>query len=128
MADDHLLRHELSCGELTERLLSTLIPEPLNDDLRQELHEEATEDDPGMIHAEEEQEEEEEEEGGRTVAALASAVPDHVVDFEDRLKRELQYVGLLDMDIEDDDDEVRRVQNETYSLIKRAFLVGMARA
>ncbi|ORY92105.1 histone acetyltransferases subunit 3-domain-containing protein [Syncephalastrum racemosum] len=108
IADDHLLRSELSCGELTERLLSTLIPEHLNDDLRQELHEEASEDDPGMIHAEEEQEEEEqgEEEGGRTVAALTSAVPDHVAGFEDRLKRELQYVGLLDIDMDDEDDEM----------------------
>lgn len=92
ITDDYLLTDDLSCGSLTERLLSSLVLEDLVD--------------VNEIKAMASEEEEEEEDpmdtdsvssysGGRTITELAPDPPEDIVDFEERLKRELRYAGLF---------------------------------
>ncbi|KAI8079026.1 uncharacterized protein B0P05DRAFT_470477 [Gilbertella persicaria] len=73
ITEDQLFKQDVSCGLLTERLLSSLVRDYSN-----------------MEHDIDEEEEEEESE---------DVVYDtHIVDFEDRLKRELHYAGLFTED------------------------------
>lgn len=93
ITDDYLLTDDLSCGSLTERLLSSLVLEDLVDvsDIR------------AMAGSEDEDEEDDPMDtdsvssysGGRTITELAPDPPEDIVDFEERLKRELRYAGLF---------------------------------
>jgi hypothetical protein len=71
-------------GSLTERLLSSLVAEELIDPTEMSVKEE-----------ENEEEEEEESIEGKTVLELSSDPTDEIVDFEERLRRELRYAGLF---------------------------------
>lgn len=94
LTDDYLLTDDLSCGSLTERLLSSLVLEDLVD----------VSDIKAMAAASEEEDEEDDPmdtdsvssySGGRTITELAPDPPEDIVDFEERLKRELRYAGLF---------------------------------
>ncbi|KAI9323781.1 histone acetyltransferases subunit 3-domain-containing protein [Dichotomocladium elegans] len=124
--DDFLLTNDLSCGSLAERLLSSLVIEELVD--AEELR---------MIAKEED---EENEEGdpmdldasstssfpGRTITELTSEQPEEIVEFEERLKRELRYAGLfgdddIDWNAREDDEicaELRRLGRELEEQVK----------
>ncbi|KAI7859667.1 histone acetyltransferases subunit 3-domain-containing protein [Circinella umbellata] len=125
LTDDYLMTEDLSCGGLTERLLSTLVIEDMVD--LTELKNLALLDDStaeGTIREEEEDDMDLDSvtssEGGRTVVELSNNPTEEIVDFEERLKRELRYAGLFgDEDIawnarEDDDicAELRRLGRE----------------
>ncbi|KAI8878796.1 hypothetical protein K501DRAFT_194985 [Backusella circina FSU 941] len=80
--DGFLLQDDVTCGSLTERLLSSLVMEDIIDPVK-------TEQDETM---------EEPDEDGQTIAEMASDASDEIVNFEERLKRELQYAGLFGED------------------------------
>jgi hypothetical protein len=98
LTDQQLLKDDISCGTLTERLISSLVQENLLD---------------GEPSGQEDREEEEEEEenddddyeqddsvidkkyNAKTVVQMATDPVDEVVGFEERLKRELRYAGLF---------------------------------
>ncbi|KAI8986482.1 histone acetyltransferases subunit 3-domain-containing protein [Pilobolus umbonatus] len=86
ITDDQLLEDDLTCGGLTERLLSSLVMEDI-------------------IDSSEMQQEDEGEEQPRTAITA-----DVIVSFEERLRRELRYAGLFgDEDIDwnaNEDDEI----------------------
>ncbi|KAI7861651.1 histone acetyltransferases subunit 3-domain-containing protein [Spinellus fusiger] len=98
ITDDHLHTQDLSCGSLTERLLSSLIREEIVDcvyDLQD------NDEDPlvGL-----------DLQSGKTVLEMSPYPPPDIVHFEERLRRELRYAGLLgDEDIHwntREDDEI----------------------
>ncbi|KAI9031030.1 histone acetyltransferases subunit 3-domain-containing protein [Phycomyces nitens] len=101
LTDDHLSTQDLSCGSLTERLLSSLIREDIVDASEAHFQQEA-DDDFGV--------EREMELGGKTVLEILPYPPPEIVDFEERLRRELRYAGLLGEDDVDwntrEDDEI----------------------
>ncbi|CEG72147.1 hypothetical protein RMATCC62417_07755 [Rhizopus microsporus] len=94
ITEDHLLKEDISCGALTERLLSSLIPDKESN----ETDEDNDEDDDDYLHQ------------GQLDAN----------DFEDRLMTELRYVGLfadddVDWNAKEDDEicaELRAVAKE----------------
>ncbi|KAI8380673.1 histone acetyltransferases subunit 3-domain-containing protein [Blakeslea trispora] len=111
LADRQLFRQDASCGLLTERVLSSLVKEPtstINDE--EEDQEDQEEDDEGEDEEEEEEEDDEEEENHASDKA----------EFEERLKQELHYIGLLteediEWDFKEDDEicaELRMVARE----------------
>jgi hypothetical protein len=69
ITEDQLLKEEVSCGALTERLLSSLIPDKDNDIVAEDQDEECD-----RLDFQEEL---------------------NVGDFEERLMTELRYVGLF---------------------------------
>lgn len=110
LTDDHLMTEELSGGTLTERLLSSLVAEDLGvseSDL--ESYVSSSHDNENDIN--EVNERNNNNSGGRTVVELSSKPPSEIVDFEERLKRELRYAGLFG------DDDVIIVINCYYYLI-----------
>lgn len=92
ITDDYLLTDDLSCGSLTERLLSSLVLEDLVDvnEIKAMASEEEEEDDDPM-----DTDSVSSYSGGRTITELAPDPPEDIVDFEERLKRELRYAGLF---------------------------------
>ncbi|CAO3658335.1 unnamed protein product [Rhizopus stolonifer] len=94
ITDDQLMKEEMSCGALTERLLSSLIPDKHDNDLVDDQEEE-------YDHF---------------------SFPDqlNVNEFEERLMTELRYVGLfteddLEWDAKEDDEicaELRAISKE----------------
>ncbi|ORX58751.1 hypothetical protein DM01DRAFT_1333370 [Hesseltinella vesiculosa] len=117
LTDDYLMTDDISSGTLAERLLSSLVAEDVGvtgDDLASYVaasHDDLAPDpeDVDMPQA-----------GGRTVVELSSQPPDAVVDFEERLKRELRYAGLfaddeVEWNAKEDDEicaELRRLGRE----------------
>ena len=99
LTDDYLMMEDLSCGGLTERLLSTLVIEDMVD--LTELKNLALLDDSSGEGTREEEEDDMDldsvssSEGGRTVVELSNNPTEEIVDFEERLKRELRYAGLF---------------------------------
>lgn len=90
LTDQQLLKDDIGCGTLTERLISSLVQENL-------LHGE-----PSEQTKEEEEEEEEEDDividkkyNAKTVVQMSTDPADEIVGFEERLKRELRYAGLF---------------------------------
>lgn len=81
--DSFLLQDDVTCGSLTERLLSSLVMEDIIDPVKKEQD----------VIMEEPQSPE-----GQTIAEMASDPSDEIVNFEERLKRELQYAGLFGED------------------------------
>ncbi|KAI7880414.1 hypothetical protein K492DRAFT_147147 [Lichtheimia hyalospora FSU 10163] len=117
MTDDYLLTDDLSCGSLTERLLSSLVLEDLVDvsEIKAMASEEEEEDDDPM-----DTDSVSSYSGGRTITELAPGPPDDIIDFEERLKRELRYAGLftdddIDWNAREDDEicaELRKLGRE----------------
>lgn len=94
ITDDYLLTDDLSCGSLTERLLSSLVLEDLVDvneikAMASEEDDDDDDDDPMDTDSVSSYS------GGRTITELAPDPPEDIVDFEERLKRELRYAGLF---------------------------------
>ncbi|KAI8100175.1 histone acetyltransferases subunit 3-domain-containing protein [Halteromyces radiatus] len=133
LTDDYLLTEDLTCGTLTERLLSSLVTEDVGVDAADiesyiasshddgtkgiDLHgigggddDDGNDDDDDYTNSSE----------GRTIVELSSRPPDEVVDFEERLKRELRYAGLfgddeVDWNAKEDDEicaELRKLSRE----------------
>jgi hypothetical protein len=97
ISDPQLLQNDIGGGSLTERLISSLVVENiLTEDIN--LNEDEEEDDPDIV------------ERKHTRTMLQSDPPAEVVDFEERLRRELRYVGLFsDEDVDwnaKEDDEI----------------------
>ncbi|KAI9497599.1 histone acetyltransferases subunit 3-domain-containing protein [Zychaea mexicana] len=125
LTDDYLLTEDLSCGSLAERLLSSLVIEDMVDitELKDliTLEDAATTDGGDSDDVDDmDVDSVSSSEGGRTVVELSNDPSEDIVDFEERLKRELRYAGLFsDADIawnarEDDDicAELRRLGRE----------------
>ncbi|KAF7721188.1 Transcriptional regulator, partial [Apophysomyces ossiformis] len=122
LTDDYLLSEDLSCGRLTERLLSSLVPEaaigPLDRSTDEGESDEITSLDT-MVDTENDFE-------GRTIVELSNAPPGGIVEFEERLKRELRYSGLfgedeVDFNAREDDQicaELRRLGRELKEQVK----------
>ncbi|KAL1926714.1 hypothetical protein VTP01DRAFT_5609 [Rhizomucor pusillus] len=118
MSEDYLLTEDLSCGSLSERLLSSLVIEDIvdADELKALIAENDVGDSEGMaVDAEDTIHKE-----GRTIVELSYEAPEEVVHFEERLKRELRYAGLfgdddVDWNAREDDEicaEIRRLGRE----------------
>ncbi|KAG0169554.1 Transcriptional regulator [Apophysomyces sp. BC1034] len=114
LTDDYLLSEDLSCGRLAERLLSSLVPEDTVNPSEQSAdedddNEETVESEMMTNHTENEFE-------GRTIVELSTAPPDSIMEFEERLKRELRYTGLFG---EDDIDYNAREDDEICAELRR---------
>ncbi|KAG0190970.1 Transcriptional regulator [Apophysomyces sp. BC1034] len=111
LTDDHLYTEDLSCGSLTERLLSCLVREDVMD-----IAEFTDGEDPVEVKSELDNLE------GKTIMEMSFDPPDEVVEFEERLKRELRYAGLLGDDDIDwnarEDDEICAELRKTARLLK----------
>ncbi|KAL0095905.1 histone acetyltransferases subunit 3-domain-containing protein [Phycomyces blakesleeanus] len=105
LTDDHLNTQDLSCGSLTERLLSSLIREDIVDPSEAPFQQDADDDFTGVSTGEKDI-----EMPGKTVLEILPYPPPEIVDFEERLRRELRYAGLLGEDDVDwnsrEDDEI----------------------
>lgn len=87
-------------GSLTDRLLSSLVTEELIDSSESQVKEEEEEDDETI----------DEPHQGKTVLELSTDPTDEIVDFEERLRRELRYAGLFG------DDDVSNRQNKCIGI------------
>lgn len=90
LTDQQLLKDDISCGTLTERLIASLVQENVLDGEpldQQDDEEEVEENDDDIVI--------DKKYNAKTVIQM-SADPGHeVVEFEERLKRELRYAGLF---------------------------------
>ncbi|KAF1797594.1 histone acetyltransferases subunit 3-domain-containing protein [Mucor lusitanicus] len=105
LTDDHLFKGDISCGRLTERLLSSLVA-----------------DEGIMIHDDEDDQDDvisnemlnnmasKDYHHNRSIEEMSSVPPDDIALFEERLKTELRYAGLFGEDDVDwsarEDDEI----------------------
>jgi hypothetical protein len=99
--DDHFGQYDLSCGSLTERLISCLLRENLLSPNEINGHEDADAD-PNMEDDDDDDMDTTEASNDQPTVAAAEPTlypPERILNFEDRLKRELRYAGLL---VEDD--------------------------
>ncbi|KAI8644755.1 histone acetyltransferases subunit 3-domain-containing protein [Parasitella parasitica] len=102
LTDDHLFKADISCGKLTERLLSSLVA-----------------DDGIVIHEEDDDQDDilstelfaptKDYNYSRSIEEMLSKPPDDIAVFEERLKDELRYAGLfgeddVDWDTREDDE------------------------
>lgn len=93
LTDDHLFKGDISCGRLTERLLSSLVA-----------------DEGIMIHDDEDDQDDvisnemlnnmasKDYHHNRSIEEMSSVPPDDIALFEERLKTELRYAGLFGED------------------------------
>lgn len=107
ITDDILLQNDISCGSLTERLISSLLAEDLIDPSEAVKIEQQHSDD--LVGDEENndpmsdveipsynnKQQGKQQHYGKTIVELASDPTEEIVGFEERLKRELQYAGLF---------------------------------
>ncbi|CAO3589887.1 unnamed protein product [Absidia cylindrospora] len=130
LTDDYLLTEDLTCGTLTERLLSSLVAEDVGvDPADVESYIASSHDDgtkgsnlPGGGNSSSDDDDDDYSNisEGRTIVELSSRPPDDVVEFEERLKRELRYAGLfgddeVDWNAKEDDEicaELRKLSRE----------------
>jgi hypothetical protein len=94
ITDDILLQNDISCGSLTERLISSLVAEDLLDLSEAVKVEEQSDNDDPMSDVETNNGKQIKHHG-RTIVELLSDPTEEIVSFEERLKRELQYAGLF---------------------------------
>ncbi|CEP17163.1 hypothetical protein [Parasitella parasitica] len=100
LTDEHLFKADISCGKLTERLLSSLVA-----------------DDGIVIHDEDDDQDDilptelftKDYNHIRSIEEMPSIPPDDIAIFEERLKSELRYAGLfgeddVDWDTREDDE------------------------
>lgn len=94
--DDHFGQYDLSCGSLTERLISCLLREDLLSPNEVNGHEDEDVG-PNIEDEDNHMDTTEVNNDQPTVAATEPTLypPERIVNFEDRLKRELRYAGLL---------------------------------
>ncbi|CAO3642148.1 unnamed protein product [Cunninghamella echinulata] len=120
LTDDHLMTEDLSGGTLTERLLSSLVTEDIGvneNELESYIASSRENENDGDDQNESD---EHNHSQGRTVVELSSKPPSEIVDFEERLKRELRYAGLfgdddVDWNAKEDDEicaELRKLSRE----------------
>ncbi|RUP18760.1 histone acetyltransferases subunit 3-domain-containing protein, partial [Jimgerdemannia flammicorona] len=114
LTDDHLSSDEIGCGPLTERILCSLVKEEVvdsrevasraeDDDDEQETKVKREDEDAGGVGKDRDG-------GGKTIVEMSTQPRQEVLEFEERLKRELRFIGLLGDDDIDwnarEDDEV----------------------
>ncbi|KAL9552059.1 hypothetical protein PS6_004685 [Mucor atramentarius] len=103
LTDDHLFKGDISCGKLTERLLSSLVA-----DEGIMIHDE--EDDQDDILSDDLLNTTKDYHHNRSIEEMSSIPPDDIALFEERLKTELRYAGLFGEDDVDcnarEDDEI----------------------
>lgn len=104
LTDDYLLTEDLTCGTLTERLISSLVTEDVGVDSADLESYVASSHDGSDDGGGDDDDDYSNVSEGRTIVELSTRPPDEVVDFEERLKRELRYAGLFG------DDEVNMGQ------------------
>lgn len=88
LTDDHLFKDDISCGQLTERLLSSLVADNTEIDIAHEEDDDYLVNDillPTKSY-------------NRSIEEMPSVLPDDIAEFEERLKRELRYTGLFGED------------------------------
>ncbi|KAG2188326.1 hypothetical protein INT44_001079 [Umbelopsis vinacea] len=125
--DDHFGQYNLSCGSLTERLISCLLRENLLSPDEINGHAD-TDADPIMEDDDDDMDTTEATNDQHTITAAEPSLypPDRIINFEDRLKRELRYAGLLveddiDWDSREDDEvcaEMRKLQKDLREQVK----------
>ncbi|KAH8556646.1 histone acetyltransferases subunit 3-domain-containing protein [Umbelopsis sp. PMI_123] len=123
--EDHFGQYDLSCGSLTERLISCLLRENLLSTEEMNGHAD-TDADPST--EDDDIDTTESINDKPTVAAAEPTLypPERIINFEDRLKRELRYSGLLvedyiDWDSREDDEvcaEMRKLQTDLREQVK----------
>ncbi|GAN09255.1 hypothetical protein MAM1_0254d08780 [Mucor ambiguus] len=110
LTDDHLFKGDISCGRLTERLLSSLVA-----------------DEGIMIHDDEDDQDDaisnellnttKDYHYNRSIEEMSSIPPEDIALFEERLKTELRYAGLFG---EDDVDWSAREDDEICAELRSA--------
>ncbi|KAI7908062.1 uncharacterized protein BX663DRAFT_464577 [Cokeromyces recurvatus] len=117
---EHLFCENISCGQLTERLLSSLVTEPCHDEEITDLEDE--------INDYDEHESDLTMEKNYKNSQLYATPSEDVVKFEENLKRELRYVGLFGEDDVDwdskEDDEICVELRSTIKELKEQFAVN----
>ncbi|CAO3640733.1 unnamed protein product [Mucor hiemalis] len=105
ITDDHLFKDDISCGNLTERLLSSLVADEITGNGNIAI---ASEDDEDMYSIL--PNEQVGKHYSRSIDEISSIPPDDIAQFEERLKSELRYAGLFGEDDVDwntrEDDEI----------------------
>ncbi|CAO3626984.1 unnamed protein product [Mucor fragilis] len=103
LTDDHLFKGDISCGRLTERLLSSLVT-----DEGIMIYDE--DDDPDDVLSNDLLNTTKDYHHKRSIEEMSSIPPDDIALFEERLKTELRYAGLFGEDDVDwsarEDDEI----------------------
>lgn len=103
ITDDHLFKDDISCGNLTERLLSSLVADEMtgNDNIIAI----ANEDDedtysilPNSSSSSSSEPVGKQQHYSRSIDEISSIPPDDIAQFEERLKSELRYAGLFGED------------------------------
>ncbi|KAL9547089.1 hypothetical protein MBANPS3_006337 [Mucor bainieri] len=110
LTDDHLFKGDISCGRLTERLLSSLVA-----DEGIMIHDE--EDDQDDVISSELPNTNKDYHHSRSIEEVSSSPPDDIALFEERLKTELRYAGLFG---EDDVDWSAREDDEICAELRSA--------
>ncbi|KAI9020660.1 histone acetyltransferases subunit 3-domain-containing protein [Phycomyces nitens] len=104
LTEDCLMNNNLSCGRLTERLLSSLVKEdPLSEKELEELKADEARDWLPLDHDTEK-------------TQLLTYPPEQVAVFEERLKRELRYAGLFN---EEDTDWYAREDDQLCAELRQ---------
>lgn len=116
ITDHDLIRQDVTCGPITERLLSSLIVQ--DQDVKED--------------EEEEEEEEEEEDDDDDIVDNEEEVVADIHQFEERLKRELEYVGLFNEEEDVDwnykeDDEICTELRATARELREQFTINEER-
>lgn len=93
ITDDHLFKDDISCGNLTERLLSSLVADEITGNGNITI---ASEDDEDMYSIL--PNEPVGKHYSRSIDEISSIPPDDIAQFEERLKSELRYAGLFGED------------------------------
>ncbi|KAM3582544.1 Transcriptional regulator [Umbelopsis sp. WA50703] len=120
--EQHLSIEDLSCGALTERLISSMLKEdPAKDTLESlEMDDSSTEGGQNdMFDSVDETDDE-------TWSDVLEQPPEEITNFEEKLQRELRYIGLLgddefDLSNREDDEvcaELRRLSRELKDQLK----------
>ncbi|OZJ01705.1 hypothetical protein BZG36_05267 [Bifiguratus adelaidae] len=117
ITEDHLQSDDISCGQLTERILSSLVNE--SDDTIVDENDVLVKREPGWDAANGSSDDDDVDEpltpSNRVDGSLGKGVVD-TSTFEDRLRRELQFIGLIG---EEDIDWKSREDDEVCAEIRR---------
>lgn len=96
ITEEHLYKDDISCGNLTERLLSSLVTEEPQQGQDMVAIYEEDEDDVFEFPAAAPPQQQQREYVGKPM--LSNVPPDDITQFEERLKSELRYAGLFGED------------------------------
>lgn len=121
LTDEHLSSDEIGCGPLTERILCSLVKEEVVDSREVAPKTDDDDDDQeGKVKREDEEaggNGKDKDGGGKTIVEMSTQPRLEVVEFEERLKRELKFIGLLG-----DDDVSWLLLSLTFLFYNPSFL------